>query len=115
MLTIFWSPLGFFLVEILPKGIYFDSQYFCPNVLFAIVQNRPSEIPGDRRRRMVVHFDNATSHSAKCTIDYLMANRLTRAPYPAFSPDLAPSDFSVFGKLKMTLIDAAFDNELLQV
>jgi histone-lysine N-methyltransferase SETMAR len=64
---------------------------------------------------MVMHFDNTTLYTTKCTIDYLRANRLTRAPHPAFSPDLAPSDFYLFGKLKMALIGAAFaDNELLQ-
>jgi hypothetical protein len=49
---------------------------------------------------MVAHFDNATPHIAKCTIDHLRANRLTLAPHPAFSPDLASSDFYLFGKLK---------------
>jgi histone-lysine N-methyltransferase SETMAR len=65
---------------------------------------------------MVVHFDNATPHTAKCTIDYLRANRLTRARHPAFSPDVAPSDFSLFAKLKIALMGAAFANdaELLQ-
>jgi hypothetical protein len=65
---------GVYLFEILPKGIHFDSQYFCSIILSAIVQNRPSEIPEDQTRRMVVHFENATPHTAKCTIDYLRAN-----------------------------------------
>jgi hypothetical protein len=56
----------------------------------------------------VLHFDHATPHTAKCTIDYLRADRLTRAPRPAFSPDLAPSDFYLFGKLKKALMGAAF-------
>jgi histone-lysine N-methyltransferase SETMAR len=115
MLTIFWSPLGFSLLEILPKRIHFDSQYFCSSNLSAIVQNRQSETHEDRRRRMVVHFDSATPHTAKYMIDYLKASRLTRASRPAFSPDLAPSDFYLFGKLKMALMGAAFaDDELLQ-
>jgi hypothetical protein len=64
---------------------------------------------------MAVHFDNATLYTAKCMINCLRANQLTRAPHPAFSPNLAPSDFCVFDKLKMALIGAAFDdNELLQ-
>jgi hypothetical protein len=46
-LAVFWSQLGFSLVEILPKGIHYESQYFCSNVLSAIVQNRPSETPED--------------------------------------------------------------------
>jgi hypothetical protein len=49
-------------------------------------------------------------------VDYLRANGLTPAPHPAFSPDLEPSDFCLFGKLKMALIGAIFANndELLQ-
>jgi hypothetical protein len=63
----------------------------------------------------MMHFDNATPHTAKCTIDHLRANRLARGSHPAFSPDLTPSDFSVFGKLKMELMGVAFvdDNEPL--
>jgi hypothetical protein len=62
-----------------------------------------------------LHFENATPHTAKRTIDYLRANQLTRAPHPAFLPEMAPSDFYLFGKLKMSLMGAAFaeDDELL--
>jgi hypothetical protein len=115
MLAVFWSPLGFSHVEILSKGILFDSQSFYSNILSAIIQNPPSETPEDRRRRMVLHFDNATPRTAKCTIDSLRANRLTRAPHPVFSLDLTPSDFYLFGKMKTVLMNVAFaDDELLQ-
>jgi hypothetical protein len=64
---------------------------------------------------MVVHFDNETPCTAKCTIDYLRVNRLTPAPHPAFSLDLTPSDFYLSGKLKMVLMGAVFaHDELLQ-
>jgi hypothetical protein len=36
---------------------------------------------------------------------------MRRAPQPPFSPDLAPSDFYVIGKLKITLMRSAFENE----
>jgi hypothetical protein len=61
-----------------------------------------------------MHFDNATPHTTKWTIDYLRANRLTRAPHPAFPPDFTPLDFYRFGKLKPALMDAAFADELLR-
>jgi hypothetical protein len=81
-----------------------------------MVQNRPSEIPEYWKPRIVLHFDNATHHTTKYTIDDLRANRLTRVSHPAFSPDLAPSDFYLFGKLKMALMDeASAGDELLQV
>jgi hypothetical protein len=62
----------------------------------------------------VVHLDSATLHTDKCAIDYRRANQITGAPHPAFSPDLAPSNFYRFGKLKMVLMGAAFaDNNKL--
>jgi hypothetical protein len=36
---------------------------------------------------------------------------MKRAPHPAFSPDLAPSDFYLFGKIKTALIGAEFESE----
>jgi hypothetical protein len=64
---------------------------------------------------MVVHFDNVIRHTVKCVIYYLRANRVTRVPHRAFSPDLAPSTFYLFSKLEMALVGAIFaeDNELL--
>jgi hypothetical protein len=35
---------------------------------------------------------------------------MRRAPQPPFSPDLTPSDFSLFGELKTTLMRSAFEN-----
>jgi hypothetical protein len=69
MLTVCWSRLGFSFVEILPRRIHFDFQYFCSNILSVIRQNRLSETLEDRSRRMVLHVDNVTHHTAKCMID----------------------------------------------
>jgi hypothetical protein len=74
MLAVFSSLLGFSLAEILSKGIYFDFQYFCSNILSARIQDRSSETHEDRRLRIMLHFDDATPHTAKCMIDYLRAN-----------------------------------------
>jgi hypothetical protein len=57
---------------------------------------------------MAMHFENAILPTPKCTFDDLRVNRLTRSPHPAFSADLAPSDFYLFGKLTMTLMSAVF-------
>jgi hypothetical protein len=39
MLTIFWSPLGFPFVQLLPKGRHFNAGYFCERSI-KIVQRR---------------------------------------------------------------------------
>jgi histone-lysine N-methyltransferase SETMAR len=116
MLTVFWSPLGFSLVEILPKGERFNAEYFCLQILAGIVDRRPVETAEDMKRKMVLHFDNASPHTARLSSDYMNHNRLKRAPQPPFSPDLAPSDFYLFGKVKTALMGATFEDaeQLLQ-
>jgi hypothetical protein len=74
----FLVSTGFLLCWNSAERNSFDSQYFCSTILSAIVQSLPSDTPEDRRRRTVVHFVNVTPHTAKCTIDYLRANRLVR-------------------------------------
>jgi histone-lysine N-methyltransferase SETMAR len=111
MRTVFWSRLGFPLVQLLPKGQHFDAGYFCENILQEINQDRPAATAEDGRRNIVFHFGNATPHTADETLGFLKSHRMKRAPHPAFSPDLAPSDFYLFGKIKTALMGAAFRSE----
>jgi histone-lysine N-methyltransferase SETMAR len=111
MLTIFWSPLGFPLVQLLPKGHHFDADYFCSQIIREIDRIRPTETAEDAKRRLVLHFDNASPHTSTATQEFLHAHRMKRAPHPPFSPDLAPSDFYLFGKLKGALMGAEFADE----
>jgi hypothetical protein len=41
----------------------------------------------------------------------MQQHRMKRAPHPPFSPDLAPSDFYLFGKVKRALMSVTFDDE----
>jgi hypothetical protein len=50
MPTVFCSPSGLVLAEILQEGIIFDAEYFCSSILTEIVQNPPlgsAEDPGN--------------------------------------------------------------------
>jgi histone-lysine N-methyltransferase SETMAR len=111
MLTVFWSPLGFPVIKALPKGMRFNAEYFCSVILREIDANRPSHSAVDRGRNLVLHFDNATVHTARCTQEFMRENRMRRAPHPPFSPDLAPSDFYLFGKVKTALRGQIFEEE----
>ena len=44
--------------------------------------------------------DNARVHTCKVTMDALERNGYEFIPHPAYSPDLAPSDFFLFPNLK---------------
>jgi histone-lysine N-methyltransferase SETMAR len=82
-----------------------------------IAENRPLQTWEDQNRKMVLHFDNASPHTARSTIGYMNRNRLARASHLPFSPDLAPSDFYLFGKAKTAMMGTTFedDNQLFQV
>jgi hypothetical protein len=47
----------------------------------------------------------------RAMVDDMGHNWLVRAPHAAFSPDLAPSDFYLFGRVKTWLVGSAFDEE----
>ncbi|GFO37225.1 histone-lysine N-methyltransferase SETMAR [Plakobranchus ocellatus] len=67
--------------------------------------------PGLLRRGVVLQHDNATPRSANLTQQWLQRYVWEILPHPAHSPDLAPSDFHLFGPLKRHLGGMAFETE----
>jgi hypothetical protein len=50
--------------------------------------------------KVLVHADNARPYIAKLSTQYFNEKRMKSASYPPYSPDLAPSDFYLFGSVK---------------
>jgi hypothetical protein len=97
--TIAWNPLRFPLIVALPKGPIFNTEHYHDNILAALTQLQPE----DDGRNVFVHADNARAHTAqKCRI-LCEENGLRLAPHPPCSPDLAPSDYFMFGYVKERL------------
>ncbi|GFO24582.1 histone-lysine N-methyltransferase SETMAR [Plakobranchus ocellatus] len=67
--------------------------------------------PGLLRRGVVLQNDNATPHSANLTQQWLQRYGWEILRHPAHSPDLAPSDFHLFGPLKHHLGGMASETE----
>jgi hypothetical protein len=61
-------------------------------------------------RKVLVHADNARLHTAKLSAQYFNENRMKSAPHSVYSPDLAPSDFYLFGYAKRCLADLSFED-----
>jgi len=57
----------------------------------------------NRRRRIILHHDNASSHTSSETTEYLYAKNVELMGHPAYSPDLAPADFYLFPTIKKKL------------
>ncbi|GFO49319.1 histone-lysine N-methyltransferase SETMAR [Plakobranchus ocellatus] len=101
MATVFWDSRGMILLNILPKGGSVNADRYCETL--------------DQLRLLssgvVLQHDNATPHTAKHTKEWLERYRWDIIPHPAHSPDLAPSDFHLFGPLKRHLGDKKFEDK----
>jgi hypothetical protein len=104
MVTITWNPLEFALIMALPKGRTFNAEYYRDNILAALTQFQPE----DDGRKFVVHADNVRAHTAQKCQTFCDENGLRLAPEQPYSPDLAPSDFFLFGCVKERLKGMVF-------
>jgi histone-lysine N-methyltransferase SETMAR len=109
MLTIVWNPHRLHLIEVLEKGRKFNAGYYIAEILEPLSQWRSIEAAGNERK-LLVHADNARPHTAKLSAQYFNENRMKSAPHPSYSPDLAPSDFHLFGYVKRCLAGLSFED-----
>ena len=58
----------------------------------------------------IVHHDNAPAHTALSVREFLATKQITLLEHPAYSPDLAASDFFLFLKIKQKLKGKHFDD-----
>jgi hypothetical protein len=57
------------------------------------------------------HIDNASPHGAGESIKCMRKSRIHSIDHLPYSPDLAPSDFCPFGKLKGALFEHELDSK----
>ncbi|CAH1963754.1 unnamed protein product [Acanthoscelides obtectus] len=56
-------------------------------------------------RRFILHQDNASSHTAQKTRQYLSEENVELLDHSPYSPDLSPNDFFTFPKIKNRLLE----------
>ncbi|CAH1990392.1 unnamed protein product [Acanthoscelides obtectus] len=61
-------------------------------------------------RRIILHQDNASSHTAQKTRQYLTEENVELLDHPPYSPDLSPSDFFTLPKIKNRLRGQRFQS-----
>jgi histone-lysine N-methyltransferase SETMAR len=109
MLTVFWSSRGFHLIDALPAGETFDSNYACV-LLDRLDQSMRAIRPKMGLHWMLLHWDNARPHSSHQTRNKIQSLGLSQPLHPPYSPDLAPSDFFLFGFIKEKLKGNSFQD-----
>jgi histone-lysine N-methyltransferase SETMAR len=100
MLTLFWDFKGPILEHYMSRGLTINSESYCD-----LLQNHLKPAIRSKRRGLLssgvlLQHDNARPHTARATAKKITDLRLECLPHPACSPDLAPSDYRVFGPLK---------------
>lgn len=100
MIVVFWNIHGAVAVAAVPKGKSATGEYFCDEVLQEICNSQAFSDAQEAGKNFWVHMDNAPIHNAVTVKDEMEDLGLARAPHPPYSPDLAPSDFYLFGALK---------------
>lgn len=60
------------------------------------------------QRRIALHQDYASTHTALKTIEFLKQESIELVDYPPYSPDLSPNDSFTFPKVKNELRSQKF-------
>lgn len=109
MATVFWDKGGILLIEWLPQGRMINSEYYCE-----VLRNLREAIKNKRRgklaRGVLLQQDNARPHTSAQTMAVIRELGFTVLPHPPYFPDLAPSDYWLFGEMKKPLRGKHYDD-----
>lgn len=114
MATVFWDAKGILLIDYMPPKVTITGEYFAN-----IVQRLRAEIKEKRRgllrKGVLLLIDNAPVHRAQIAQAAITECGFSQLNHPAYSPDLAPSDYFLFKHLKKHLRGKRFssDNEVI--
>ena len=109
-----WDRQGVLLVDFMPGNTTINADAYCATLrrLRKAIQKRRR---GKLSRGIVLIHDNARPHTARQTQTLLHEEfHWDTFDHPPYSPDLAPSDFHLFLKMKEHLAGKHADDEDLQ-
>ena len=97
--SVFWDAKGVILLVFLPKrspitGVYYAN--LLDQLRTAILERRRGKLS----KGVLLQQDNTRVHTCTVAMDAVERNGYELIPHPAYSPDLAPSDFFLFPNLK---------------
>ena len=101
MLSVFWDASGPLMLTWYGQGQTQNSERFCDE----LTRLRQELLQRRRivRKGVLLHCDNARPHSAALTRSHIDSLRFQQWQHPPYSPDLAPSDYGLFGHVKAQL------------
>jgi histone-lysine N-methyltransferase SETMAR len=108
LVVVFWGFTGFLYATTVPAGTTYNSAY----VNDFLIPQLTGEVSKIRKiiglKGTVLHWDNARAHTSRETRALLEEKKVKILPHPAYSPDLSPSDFFLFGTIKEKMKGTTF-------
>jgi hypothetical protein len=100
MFMIVWNPSGFYLINVLSKWFKFkfNASFDVTQILGPPSDWRRIQV-GRTNRKLLVHADNASHHSATVTLQFMQQNAMRRVLHPP-SPILTRSSTLSFLSLR---------------
>ena len=102
MATVFWDSKGVIIFYFVLKRSTITGVYYA-NLLDQLRTAIREKRRGKLSKGVLLQQDNARVHTCKVAMDAVERNGYELIPHPAYSPDLAPSDFFLFPKLEKGL------------
>ena len=111
MATVFWDSEGVILIDVLPHGETINSEVYVQTLKKLKKRFQRVRSHKDVNKLLLLH-DNARPHTSLYTREEITKLHWTVLPHPPYSPDLAPSDFYLFGPLKDAIRGKRYGNDL---
>lgn len=111
MVTIIWGVNGFHIIDMMPKGQKYNSEYFIANILTPLFNKKNKIWSQATKRKLWLHLDNCRVHNSSACNEKYDQFGFKRAPHPPYSPDIAPCDFFLFGFIKDKLRGRQFTSQ----
>ena len=108
MASVFWDAKGILMIDYLPRGQTITGDYYA-DLLHKLQECIQQKRPGLARKKIIFHQDNARVHTCVKAMAKINELHYELLPHPPYSPDLAPSDFHLFPKLKNFLGGRKFE------
>jgi histone-lysine N-methyltransferase SETMAR len=110
MMIVFWDKDGVLLTDYLPRGITINGPYYASMIerlRSAILEKRRGKVS----RGVLLLHDNASVHKSKVVQAVIRQSAFIELNHPAYSPDIAPSDYHLFSNLKKFLRGKNFNSD----
>jgi len=108
MLTLSWDERGVILEHYMSRGNTVNSATYADFLKDHLCPAIKSKRHGLLSTSVLLQHDNARPHTARSTVATIQDLSFECLPYSPYSPDLAPSDFHVFGPLKEAIGGKSF-------